>query len=163
MSIDGVVINASPLIALFRANLQSVLPRLFSELLVPTDVWKEVVNRTHDDPATRALPQSPWAKQVPVSIDPRIRLWNLGAGETAVLSLALSKPGGLAIVDDRAARRCAHVMEITTIGTAGVIVLAKRKGVIASVEGALRQLQGAGLWLSDGLVSQLAAECDTPS
>jgi predicted nucleic acid-binding protein len=31
------------------------------------------------------------------------------------------------------------------MGTAGIVVLAKRKGLIASVEDALRLLQGAGL------------------
>lgn len=35
MPIDRVVLNASPLITLFRAGLHPVLPKLFSELLVP--------------------------------------------------------------------------------------------------------------------------------
>jgi predicted nucleic acid-binding protein len=65
-----------------------------------------------------------------------------------------------ALVDDRAARRCARVLGVRTMGTAGVIALAKRKGLIASVEDALRQLQGAGLWLCEDLIAALAAESD---
>jgi predicted nucleic acid-binding protein len=160
MSNEGVVINASPLITLFRANLQILLPMLFSELLVPEDVWNEVVNPGYRDTVARALPESNWARKVAVTIDPKVRLWNLGLGETAVLSLAMSTSGMIAIVDDKAARRCARVMRIRTIGTAGVILLAKRKGYIESVEVALGQLREAGLWLSERLVSRLVAEVD---
>ena len=48
MPIDRVVINASPLITLFRAGLQPLLPKLFPELLVPESVWNEVVSQAHD-------------------------------------------------------------------------------------------------------------------
>ncbi len=160
MPIERVVMNASPLITLFRAGLHPLLPQIFSELLVPDAVWNEVVSRTYDDPATRGLPDSLWARKTPASLEPQVQLWSLGAGETAVLSLTLSKPGYTAIVDDRTARRCAHVLRIPVIGTAGVIVLAKRRGLIESVEAALIQLHGAGLWLSEQLIEKLAAECD---
>ncbi len=39
-------------------------------------------------------------------------------------------------------------------------MLPKRKGLIASVEDALRQLQGSGLWLCEELIVALAAESD---
>ncbi|WP_371258230.1 DUF3368 domain-containing protein [Thiohalocapsa sp. ML1] len=55
----------------------------------------------------------------------------------------MGNPGYTAVVDDRAARRCAHVLRIPVIGTAGVVVLAKRRGFIGSVEEALNQLQGS--------------------
>jgi predicted nucleic acid-binding protein len=44
------------------------------------------------------------------------------------------------------------------MGTAGVLVLARRRGLIDSVEKALRRLQRAGLWLSEELIVRLAAE-----
>ncbi|MDD5321590.1 MAG: DUF3368 domain-containing protein [Methylococcales bacterium] len=157
MLIDKVVINASPLITLFRADLHQLLPQLFPELLVPEAVWSEVVNRTYDDPATRGLPRSPWAQKVTATVDANVSLWGLGAGETAVLSLALSKPYYTAIIDDRAAKRCARVLQIPSIGTAGVIILAKRRGLIDSVEEALGKLSNAGLWLSEQLIEKLVS------
>jgi predicted nucleic acid-binding protein len=144
MPIDRVVINASPLITLFRAGLHPLLPKLFSELLVPEAVWNEVVSQTYDDPATRGLPQSDWAWKTATTVDPAVATWSLGAGETAVLSLSLYSPGYTAIVDDRAARRCARVLGVRTMVAAGIVVFAKRKGLIASVEDALRQLQSSG-------------------
>lgn len=57
MPIDRVVINALPLITLFRSGLHPLLPQLFPELLVPEPVWNEVVSQTYDDPAARRLPR----------------------------------------------------------------------------------------------------------
>ena len=37
------------------------------------------------------------------------------------------------VLDDRAARNCAKSLQIRTLGTVGVILLAKRRGLIDSV------------------------------
>lgn len=158
MRIERVVINASPLITLFRAGLHPLLPQLFPDLIVPDAVWAEVVNITHDDPATQGLPQVSWARKLPTPASSDVMEWGLGAGETAVLSYAQRNRDYTAIVDDREARRCASVLNISLIGTAGVIVLARRRGLIDSTEFALRQLQGAGLWMSEQLIMKLAAD-----
>lgn len=43
MKSDRVVVNASPLIVLFKANLARLLPQLFTEVLVAGGVWDEVI------------------------------------------------------------------------------------------------------------------------
>jgi predicted nucleic acid-binding protein len=88
MRVECVVINASPLITLFRAGLHPLLPKLFPDLVVPDAVWAEVVNHTHDDPATRGLPGADWARKLATPISQDIMEWGLGEGETAVLSYA---------------------------------------------------------------------------
>ena len=163
MKIERVVINASPLITLFRAGLHPLLPQLFSELYVPEAVWDEVIHGGHDDPARHGLAEVEWVEMITTTVAPEVLTWNLGAGETAVLSHALKNQGSFAIVDDRAARRCAHILKIHLLGTAGVIVLAKRNGLIDSVENGLRQLQHAGLWLSEAMVRELSAAEDEGS
>ena len=40
MQIDAVVINASPLITLFRSGQADLLPRLFKRIVVPQAVWQ---------------------------------------------------------------------------------------------------------------------------
>ena len=52
------------------------------------------------------------------------------------------------MVDDRAARRCAKTLDIQTLGTGGMLILAKRRGLIESISESLSKLQDAGLWLS---------------
>lgn len=43
MRIERVVINASPLIILFRGHLESLLPGLFGEIGTPDAVWSDDV------------------------------------------------------------------------------------------------------------------------
>jgi predicted nucleic acid-binding protein len=107
MLIERVVINASPLITLFRAGLHPLLPQLFPDLRVPEAVWKEVVCSPYDDPAAGGLPKASWAEKVQIRSSPEVVAWNLGAGETAVLSFAHHNRDYTALLDDRTARRCA--------------------------------------------------------
>ncbi|MDP2808910.1 MAG: DUF3368 domain-containing protein [Rhodocyclaceae bacterium] len=158
MRIDAVVINASPLITLFRSGQADLLPRLFDRIVVPDAVWKEVVQDEQADPAARDLPAQTWPVRESVEISPRVSPWNLGAGETAVLSLALSYPTLRAVIDDADARRCARTLGISMLGTGGVLLLAKRRGLLPSIAEGLEKLQRAGLWLSDDLVNLLKAQ-----
>lgn len=155
MPIKHVIINASPLITLYKSQLADLLPQLFGQVKVPPAVWREVT-ACKDDIAAQNLPQANWATQTEaVTIDPRVSAWDLGAGESEVLSFALAHPDYTALLDDAAARRCAVSLKITTLGTGGMIVLAKRKGLIPSVVEPIQALQNAGLWLSESLVQLL--------
>ncbi|MGH9916474.1 MAG: hypothetical protein ACRD63_14445, partial [Pyrinomonadaceae bacterium] len=44
MRIERVVVNASPLIVLFKSGLADLLPQLFTDILVPVAVWSEVAS-----------------------------------------------------------------------------------------------------------------------
>ena len=59
------------------------------------------------------------------------------------------------MVDDAAARRYARTLGIQTLGTGGAIVLAKKRGLINSVDEPLQALRDSGLWLSDAVVNIL--------
>jgi len=49
MRADAVVVNALPLITLFRSSQADLLPRLFNRIVVPDAVWNEVVVQESDD------------------------------------------------------------------------------------------------------------------
>jgi predicted nucleic acid-binding protein len=60
MRIDEVVVNASPLITLFRSGQAGLLPELFQKIIVPGSVWTEVTGGDRDDPAARGLIVQSW-------------------------------------------------------------------------------------------------------
>ncbi|MCP4701307.1 MAG: DUF3368 domain-containing protein [Gammaproteobacteria bacterium] len=156
MRIEQAVINASPLIALFRSRQAYLLPQLFKSIYVPEAVWQEVAHGRHRDLASQGITEEKQLIRTPATSIPKvIRLWNLGAGESAVLSLALQHPECRAVMDDQEARRCAETLNIATLGTGGVLVLAKKHGLLDSVEEAAVALRKAGLWLYDEVVSLL--------
>ena len=83
MLIERVVVNASPLIILFRGHLESLLPELFSEICIPVAVWSEVTGGGYRDESVSGLINAEWAKKVKVPvISPDVAAWDLGIGES---------------------------------------------------------------------------------
>ena len=74
--------------------------------------------------------------------------WDLGAGESAVLTTVAGSPGLVAVLDDLAARRCALALGIDVTGTLGLLLMAKRAGAIVSLRSALDEVTDAGLFVS---------------
>jgi predicted nucleic acid-binding protein len=153
---EKVVINTSPLIVLFKSQLIDILPQVCREIIIPNAVWSEVVKAGKNDLPSQQLPQITWAKKVDlVSISPTITAWGLDPGETEVLSFAWENKGYRVIIDDAAGRRVARTLNIPFIGTAGLLLLGKQKGMLDSMTLAIQSLKDSGLWLSDDLVKYL--------
>jgi len=118
MQIREIVIDASPLITLFRSGQSEILPQLFENIWIPDAVWLEITQGGHHDLAAQQLPRREWAKRIQVGIIPEvIQRRDLGKGESEVLTFAWYHPTVRAMVDDYAARQCAKAMKIATLGT----------------------------------------------
>src|SRR5687768_11448871 len=102
-------------------------------LIVPASVSQEIMKGPAGDPARQWI-QGAGARLVKddAPLLPSILTRKLGAGESAVLAHALTLPGCEAIIDDLAARRAATALAIPFRGTLGVILTAKRRGLIVS-------------------------------
>ena len=87
---------------------------------------------------------------------PRAALPALGldAGETSAIALALEVEARL-LIDNKAGRTVARRLNIGVIGTAGVLALAKRQGVIATVRPVLDALIASGYFLGPDVVAQV--------
>lgn len=156
MQIEKVVINASPFILLAKSGFIELLPQLFTEICMPESVSIEIING--GDIATEKLYdcEEDWLIRCLVNHAEEVKVWNLGDGETEVLSWALNNKNQYrAVIDDRAARNCAKTLGIPMLGTGGILVLAKKRGLIDSVSEALKKLQDAGLYISDKIVDLL--------
>lgn len=151
------VVNASPLILLGKAGELGWLPRL-GDVVVPRSVALEVLAGAPEDSARRWLEAPEGACQIrDHEMAPEIFAWDLGPGETAVLSWAQSHPGYEAVLDDAAARRCARVFGIPVRGTLSLVALAKHRGHVPACRPVFERLLEAGLFVSPELVEQVAA------
>lgn len=145
---EAPVVDASPLIYLARARHLDLLKILGTTIAVPAAVVAEVQAKSSDE-AARSLQLHPWLIHVsnpplPAQI---VRL-ELGSGESAVLGWALSHPGSMAILDDFEGRRCAQALQIPVIGTLGIVLTAKRVGVISKAREVVESLVAHGMYLS---------------
>mgnify|MGYP001377213225 FL=1 len=145
MPISRVVLNASPLICLSKSGLAGIFPTLFQEITAEGKT---------DFAAKTLISEGGMSRVADIPLDPRVVAWDLGEGESAVISFALKNAGFWAVMDDREARRCALSIQCRFIGTLGILLLAKRKGIIPSLRESLGKLQGAGFWLSASLVDE---------
>ena len=148
------VVNASPLIVLARIGYENLLFDFADETVIPAAVQTEINNGPLNDAARLFLRKGsiPVVQAYPPA---ELIAWDLGAGETAVLAYALANPGWVAILDDGAARKCARSFYIPHKGTLGVILMAKRRGLIPSATEILHALRANGFRLDDNLLQDV--------
>jgi len=153
---DPPAVNASPLIFLTRAGLLDLLHLAAPEIVIPAPVAEEIQRRGSSDPAAQAIASVDWVRVIETpKISPMIQAWDLGPGESAVLSWCFARPGVEAIVDDLAARRCADALGIPVRGTLGLVLLGKRYGRLAAARPILESLRGAGMYLADSVMNRV--------
>ncbi len=153
------VVNASPLIFLARIDRLDLLVSLAKLLVVPEAVIREIQAGSDRDGTAVQLKALPSILQVEDRPLPeRIRLWDLGAGESQVLAHGLERPGSEVVLDDLAARRCARSLDLRMIGTLGVVILCRRRGVIGAARPVIEALVDAGLRLKPALMDGALAK-----
>ena len=152
---DTWVVNASPLISLAKIGRLDLLRAEGRDVLIPAAVEEEILAGPRDDAASIALTARAFAEPVVSAQRVEVLEWGLGAGETAVLSLALDRGAtATAVIDDREARAAARVLGVRLIGTLGVVIRARRDNRIPAAASVIADLRRVGLRLDDALVRQ---------
>ena len=146
--LDGLSCKRSPLILLCRVGQIELLHQLGLTICVPNGVVAEI-EIDPDDPASCMLRECSWLKQVKVSVPDGIKAWDLGCGESEVIAHALSTSGFRPLLDDAEGKACALAFGLKPIGTGGLLILAKRAGLLDSVGKALNDMRAEGLWISN--------------
>ena len=155
------IFNASPVIVLAKAGLIDQVAAMGSPSVIPEAVVAEVrAIDDENDPAQAWLANSPASVRVVKSPSPSpfLLAWDLGAGESAVISLAETMPGSVVVLDDLAARRCAVAHGLSVRGTLGLILMAKEKGAISSVSAAIEAVVAAGLFVAPKIRDEIRAK-----
>lgn len=149
------VVNASPLILLGKIDRIDLLSELSDELIVPDVVVREVGAKPDGERIVSEIASLRGARfEGEVDAPSEIAVWNLGRGESQVLALAGAYPRSRAVLDDLEARRCAQSLGQALIGTLGVVLRAKRKGVIERARPVIEHLRRVALYASDSLVER---------
>lgn len=138
-----VVSDTSPLTALLTVGQSDILPKLFDEVIVPEAVRVELL-RSHP-----RLPE--WLHVAGVKDTARVKqyLESVDVGEAEAIELALELRADRLLIDERKGRNLAVQEGLSVIGLLGVVLLAKRKGLIPSARALLQRMDDeAGIYLS---------------
>ena len=147
---EPAVTDSSCLIVLERVDQLELLPALFHPLLASPTVRDEFSS------------QPEWLQVQAPSNTALVNVLRLimGEGEAEAIALAIERQY-LLILDDRKARTWAKRLGIRLIGTAGILVRAKRAGLLGAVRPVLEDMEVAGFRMSPQLkqeVLRLAGE-----
>lgn len=146
-----VVSNTSPQILLAKIGRVELLAQLYSEILIPASVLKELNAKPGSElQEILALIQSGKFRVQKATSNYLNRLSDdLGAGERETLALAIENNVDLVILDDQEGRKVARSMGLQVTGTIGVLVEARTRGLIISIRPELDRLVEAGMWLDE--------------
>lgn len=148
------ILNASPLIVLARIGQEELIQTLADQVIIPRAVATEVEAGPAQDKARQILAAGQFAIVDSPPPLPELLSWDLGSGETAVLSLAVADRKWTAILDDAAARKCARSFSIPVKGTLAIVLMAKRRGLISSATGVIQHLVDEGFRIDDRIVRE---------
>ena len=141
-----VIVNSTPLIALCNAGLLNVLKAVYGQITIPQAVFDEVTAKP-DSACLQIKDNLDW-----IHVEKMYKA-KLHAGEVDVMILAQNDPkADLVIIDDNAAKKTAKYLGLKVTGTIGVLLKAKRMGVIISVKDAVDQIRNNGFYISERVI-----------
>ena len=147
------VTNTSPLIALAAVGEVPLFDELFDTLVVPLPVWAELSAQPGAPSIHAVLALTRARFQPPVSAPPP-EAASLHEGERAAITTALALPGSWVLLDEKGGRAVTASLGLSVRGTLGILVEAKRRGLVGSLAPLLDLLRAGGFWLGDNLVKE---------
>ncbi|MBX3051569.1 MAG: DUF3368 domain-containing protein [Caldilineaceae bacterium] len=156
-----VITDSSPLIFLARIGRLSLLEELYGTVYIPTAVHRETVVQDPLRPGAVEIASADWLTVRPVDdrLAARLLQQQIGPGESEAIILALQLKVNLLLIDDAKGRRIAEAYGIPAAGTIGVLIQAKRSGLLPAVKPSLDGLQAIGLHMDEKLYAYALQLC----
>ena len=149
-----VIADSSALVALSVYDGLLLLDVLFGEVKVPQAVYDEVCIASKAE--SQALQAYLAGKVCSVQTSINIEKSNgRGKAELAAIGLYKQLSADLLLIDDARAKKVAYLNNLEVMGSLGVLHLAKKKGLIATLKPSLTRLRCSDIFVSEHLLDQL--------
>ncbi|NER22203.1 MAG: DUF3368 domain-containing protein [Symploca sp. SIO1B1] len=137
-----VVSDTSPITSLAGIGRLELLQQLYSIVIIPQAVYDEMVRVGKAVPGALEVQTFAWIKTQQVSDFDRVSVLqaDLDPGEAEAIILAMELNAELLLMDERSGRNIALSYGINVSGVLGVLLEAKRKGLISAVKPLMDQL-----------------------
>lgn len=151
-----IVSDTSPVSTLFLIDRLEILKDLYGSVIIPKAVHHELMRLNDFGYNVQPLLELDWLQVQSVHDIEQVDLLrkNLGAGESEAIVLSQEIKGDLLLIDERAGTRKAKAIGLKTIGLLGVLVAAKRAGLIERLQPIFSEMETkAGFWVSQKLLT----------
>jgi len=151
-----VVSDSTVLIGLAKIGKLSLLRQLFSRINIPEEVRKEISPKGKAKPGSREIRESKWIldKTVKDRTGVNLLLASLDKGEAEVLVLAKQMKADLILVDEEKARKVAAIAGFKVMGILGILLLAKKTGLLEEIKPYIDELQKKSFRISNRVVQE---------
>ena len=152
-----VVSDSSPLIHLSQIGRLQLLKKLFGKLIIPQAVYREVVIEGGEKPGSKEVREASWITVMEIRNKRLKRLlqFQLDEGEAEAIVLALETKASLILLDDREARLQARRLGLRITGTPGILLRAKKLGLIRNMREEIDKLKQTGFRISKNLEEEV--------
>jgi predicted nucleic acid-binding protein len=144
-----VVSDTSPISNLLQIGRIELLLDLFGRVIIPPPVAHELQVEHGSLPTFLQVIRPTNAREV------RRLTGLLDSGEAEAIVVAGELHADRLLIDEKAGRRVAQESGLRIIGLAGILLLAKQRGLIAQVREPLRQLVVSGFYLDEEIQHQV--------
>jgi predicted nucleic acid-binding protein len=144
------VINTGPILALAAAKQLSLLNSLFSRVIVPVEVVREITagGRTQFAREEFAAAATWMDQRQTDTLVPPFLATALDLGEASVIALAQTENVATVCIDETLGRRYARLHGLGVTGSLGILLRAKKQGSDIKVREAIALMRRHGIWLS---------------
>ena len=151
-----VIVNSTPLIVLCGIGKLNILKEMYEEIIIPSSVFREVTAKD-DSACVQIKSAGAWVhvEQIKDHGEKKMYKAKLHDGEVEVMILAQERNADLVILDDNAAKKTAKYLGLTVTGTLGVLVKAKRQGIIEEVRSLLSEMRQNDFYVSKTVESMV--------
>ena len=144
------IADSSALVALSVCDSLDLLDALFGEVKVPQAVFDEV--SANHKPESAVLERYLQGKIESVDTEKYVYLDAYAdAGETEAMLLYKQMSADWLLIDDKRGRKIAAVNHINTIGSLGVLLSAKKRGLISAVKPKIDQIAESDVYIGQTL------------
>jgi uncharacterized protein len=155
-----IVSDTSPLSGLAIIGSLSLLQQLYEQVLIPPAVANELARGGEDDDRITLVLSLNWIEvRQPTNVQLVAMLENernLDRGEAEAIVLALELGADELLIDERLGRREANQRGLSIIGLLGVLLVAKRRGMVVAVRPLVDDLMvQAGFRVSGQLYTEI--------
>jgi predicted nucleic acid-binding protein len=151
------VADTSPLISLDACNQFGLLRKLHAPVVVPRAVEQELsIGGATGLPMGLTRAHRKWIGVRTLRTPPsQVLVAALHLGEAEVIALALEIGFPLVLLDETAARAVARAWGLQVTGSLGVLLRAKRKGMLPAVKPSIDLMLSRGVLLGSGLIDSV--------
>ena len=156
-----IVSDTSPLIFLAKIEKLDLLNK--HKIIIPKQVHEEInkgAESKEDAQKINALVEKNIIKLEEAEINKEIEKQNLGKGEKAAISLAISRKIDIVLLDERKARRIAKFYKLKPKGTIGILIDAYKNNKITKKEliESIKKLIEEGYRINESLILKILNE-----